>query len=336
MPKKKKKEEDKDIKDLSSLMESLQSRFGEGAIMKLGDRTHSKVETVPSGSFSLDLALGGGLPKGRIIEIYGPEASGKTTLALHAVAEVQKGGGRAAFIDAEHALDPEYASRIGVKVKDLVISQPDNGEEALNILETLVRSGIINVVVVDSVAALTPRAEIEGEMGAHHVGLQARLLSQALRKLTAIAAKTGTMIIFINQIRMKIGIMFGNPETTPGGMALKFYSSVRIDVRRIAQIKKGDDVIGNRTKAKVVKNKVAPPFKITEFDIMYGEGISYEADVLNTAVKYETVKKAGASFSFGEEKLGVGFDNVRLKLKEEKKLLESIRKETEKAAKAQK
>ena len=314
--------------DLNSLMESLQSRFGEGSVMTLGTQLHSKVETIPSGSFSLDIALGGGLPKGRIIEIYGPESSGKTTLALHAVAEIQKRGGKAAFIDAEHALDPEYAAKIGVRVKELIISQPDNGEEALNILESIVRSGIINIVVVDSVAALTPRAEIEGEMGASHIGLQARLLSQALRKLTAIAAKTGTIIIFINQLRMKIGIMFGNPETTPGGMALKFYASVRIDVRRIAQIKKGDEVTGNRTKAKVVKNKVAPPFRIAEFDIMYGEGISYEADVLNTATKYELVKKSGASYSFGDEKLGVGFDNVREKLKTDKKTLEAIKKKT--------
>ena len=335
MPKKK-EEAQKEVRDLESLMESLQTRFGEGAIMKLGGKVNTKVETVPSGSFSLDLALGGGIPKGRIIEIYGPESSGKTTLALHTVAEIQKKSGKAAFIDAEHALDPEYASKIGVKVKDLVISQPDNGEEALNILESLVRSGIIDVVVIDSVAALTPRAEIEGEMGAHHVGLQARLLSQALRKLTAIAAKTGTIVIFTNQLRMKIGIMFGNPETTPGGMALKFYASVRIDIRRIAQIKKGDDVVGNRTKAKVVKNKVAPPFKIAEFDIMYGEGISYEADVLNTGIKYGVVKKAGASYSFGDIKLGVGFDKVRESLKKEKKLLNEIRKLTEKTAKENK
>lgn len=331
--KKPKEEKDSGQKaDINSLMESLQSRFGEGSVMTLGTQLHSKVETVPSGSFSLDIALGGGLPKGRIIEIYGPESSGKTTLALHAVAEVQKKGGKAAFIDAEHALDPEYASKIGVKVKDLIISQPDNGEEALNILESIVRSGIISIVVVDSVAALTPRAEIEGEMGASHMGLQARLLSQALRKLTAIAAKTGTIIIFINQLRMKIGIMFGNPETTPGGMALKFYSSVRIDVRRIAQIKKGDEVTGSRTKIKVAKNKVAPPFRVAEFDIMYGEGISYEADVLNTATKYEVVKKSGASYSFGEEKLGVGFDNVREKLKTDKKMLEAIKKKTKEAS----
>lgn len=318
--------------ELENLIESLQSRFGEGAIMKLGDQSRTRVETIPSGSFSLDIALGGGLPKGRVIEIFGPESSGKTTLALHAISEVQRRGGKAAFIDAEHALDPEYAAKIGVKVKDLIISQPDNGEEALNILESLVRSGIINIIVVDSVAALTPRAEIEGEMGATHMGLQARLLSQALRKLTAIAAKTGTIVVFINQLRMKIGIIFGNPETTPGGMALKFYTSVRIDIRRIAQVKKGEEVVGNRTKAKVVKNKVAPPFKIAEFDIMYGEGISYEADVLNTATKYGVVTKSGASYSFGDEKLGVGFDNVRLKLKEDKKLLEEIKKKTKEAA----
>lgn len=315
--------------DLDSLMESLQSRFGEGAVMKLGDHKHIKIETVPSGSFSLDIALGaGGLPKGRVIEIYGPEASGKTTLALHALAEIQKRGGRAAFIDAEHALDPEYAKHIGVKVKELVISQPDDGEEALNILESLVRSGIINIIVVDSVAALTPRAEIEGEMGAYHIGAQARLMSQALRKLAAIADKTKTIVIFINQTRMKIGVTWGNPETTSGGMALKFYASIRIDIRRIAQIKKGDEVIGSRVRAKIVKNKVAPPFRIAEFDIMYGEGISYEADVLNTAIKYGVVSKSGSSYSFGEEKLGVGFDNIRGKLKEDKKLLGAIKKKT--------
>jgi recombination protein RecA len=326
----KKPEEKKEGREeLETLMETLQSRFGEGAVMKLGEVKRVNVAAVSSGSFSLDLALGtGGLPKGRIIEIYGPESSGKTTLALHAVAEVQKKSGKAAFIDAEHALDPEYAARLGVKVKDLIISQPDNGEEALNILESLVRSGIIDIVVIDSVAALTPKAEIEGEMGASHMGLQARLMSQALRKLTAIAAKSNTIIIFINQTRMKIGVMFGNPETTPGGLALKFYASVRIDIRRIAQIKKGEDVVGNRVKAKVVKNKVAPPFKIAEFDIMYGQGISYESDVLTTAIKYDVVKKAGASYSFGAEKLGVGFDNIREKLKEDKKLLDTIKKAT--------
>ncbi len=324
-----KKTKEESTKDLESLMESLQSRFGEGAVMKLGEKSSMKVEAVSTGSFSLNLALGvAGFPKGRVIEIFGPESSGKTTLALHAVAETQKGGGKAAYIDAEHALDPEYAAKIGVKVKELIISQPDNGEEALNILESLVRSNIIDIVVVDSVAALTPRAEIEGEMGAQHMGLQARLMSQALRKLTAIAAKSNTIVIFINQTRMKIGLVFGNPETTPGGMALKFYASVRIDIRRIAQIKKGEDIVGNRTKAKVVKNKVAPPFRVAEFDIMYGEGISYEADVLNTAVKYDVVKKNGASYSFDNEKLGTGFDNVRLKLKEDKKLLHAIAKKT--------
>ena len=314
---------------LDSLLESLQGRFGEGAIMKLDENRHVKVETFPTGSFSLDLALGvGGWPKGKVIEIFGQESSGKTTLALHAIAEVQKCGGKAAFIDAEHALDPEYAQRIGVKVKDLIISQPDCGEEALNILESLVRSGIIDIVVIDSVAALTPKAEIEGEMGAMHIGLQARLMSQALRKLTAIAAKSGTIVIFINQIRMKIGVLWGNPETTPGGLALKFYASVRIDIRRVAQIKKGEESIGNRVKAKVVKNKVAPPFKIAEFDIMYGEGISYEGDVLNAAIKYEVIKKTGSTFSFEGEKLGVGFENARLKLKEDKKILEAIKKKT--------
>lgn len=327
-----KKTKDTDNKEgkqtLDSLMESLQERFGEGAIMRLGEAQKVRVESVPSGSFSLDIALGGGLPKGRIIEIYGPESSGKTTLALHAVAEIQKKGGKAAFIDAEHALDPDYAARIGVKIKELIISQPDNGEEALNILETLVRSNMIDIVIIDSVAALTPRAEIEGEMGATHVGLQARLMSQALRKLTAIADRSKTIVIFINQIRHKIGVMWGSPETTPGGLSLKFYASIRIDIRRIAQIKKGDEVVGNRVKAKIVKNKVAPPFKDAEFDIMYGEGISYEADVLNTAIKYGAVTKSGATLSFENEKLGVGFDSVRLKLKDDKKVLEEIKKKT--------
>jgi len=338
VPNKKTKEAEKPEEgNIDSLMEALKSRFGEGAVMQLGEQRRVNVETISSGSFSLDLALGaGGLPKGRIIEIYGPESSGKTTLALHAVAETQRQGGRAAFIDAEHALDPEYAARIGVKVKELIISQPSNGEEALNILETLVRSGVINIAVIDSVAALTPRAEIEGEMGAQHMGLQARLMSQALRKLTAIAAKSGTIVIFINQIRSKIGIVYGNPETTSGGLALKFYASIRIDIRRSAQIKKGEDVVGNRVKAKVVKNKIAPPFKIAEFDILYGEGISYESDVLNTALKYGAVKKAGASYSFGDEKLGVGFDAVREKLKEDRKTLNAIKKESEHLAKKSK
>ena len=314
-------------KELDNLLSSLQEKFGEGAIMKLGDAKKVDVAVIPTGSFSLDLALGvGGLPRGRIVEIYGPESSGKTTLALNVVAQAQKHGGKAAFIDAEHAMDPEYAAQLGVKVNELLISQPDNGEEALNILESLVRSEMISVVVVDSVAALTPKAEIEGEMGAQHVGRQARMMAQALRKLTAIAARSNTLIIFINQLRMKIGIMFGNPETTPGGMALKFAASVRIDVRRIAQVKKGEEVVGNRVKAKVVKNKGAPPFRLAEFDIMFGEGISYEADVLNSAIRYDVVKKSGASYSFNGEKLGTGFDTVRLKLKEDKKLLNELKK----------
>ncbi|MEK7147144.1 MAG: recombinase RecA [Patescibacteria group bacterium] len=318
--------------ELSGLISALQEKYGEGAVMKLGEQSHIHVETIPTGSFSLDLALGvGGLPRGRIIEIFGPESSGKTTLALHVVAEAQKLGGKAAFIDAEHALDPQYAKRIGVKTDELLISQPNDGEEALNILESLVRSGIIDVVVIDSVAALTPRAEIEGEMGAHHVGLQARLMSQALRKLTAIAAKSKTVIIFINQIRMMIGIMFGNPETTPGGRALRFYASVRIDIRRAAQIKKGEESVGNRVKAKIVKNKVAPPFRIAEFDIMYGQGISYTGDVVNTALTRGVITKSGASYSFEGEKLGVGIENVKAKLKEDKKTLNEIKKKTEAA-----
>lgn len=310
---------------LDNLLESLRDKFGEGSIMTLGEARRTNVSVVPTGSFSLDIALGvGGLPRGRVVEIFGPESSGKTTLALHVVAQAQKQGGRAAFIDAEHALDPDYAARLGVKINELLISQPDNGEEALNILESLVRSNMISVVVVDSVAALTPRAEIEGEMGAQFIGLQARMMSQALRKLTAIADKSQTLIIFINQIRMQVGVFFGNPETTPGGKALKFYSSVRIDVRRTAQIKKGEEVAGSRVKAKVVKNKVAPPFRVAEFDIMYGEGISYEADVLNTAVKFGVVTKSGASYTFEGEKLGNGFENVRQKLKEDKKLMHAM------------
>ncbi len=329
-----KKEEPKDkeskSKDIDNLIESLQDKFGEGAIMKLGDVKKVNVQVVPTGSFSLDLALGvGGFPRGRIVEVFGPEMSGKSTSALHAIAEVQKQGGKAAYIDAEHALDPDYAQKLGVKINDLLISQPDSGEEALNILENLVRSGIIDLIVVDSVAALTPRAEIEGEMGAQFIGLQARMMSQALRKLTAITAKNNVLIIFINQLREKIGMMgYGEPTTTPGGRALKFYASVRIDLRRIAQIKKGEEVIGNRTRAKVVKNKVAPPFKIAEFDIIYGEGISYESDVLTTAIKYGIVSKSGNTYSFDSEKLGVGLDASRIKLKEDKKLLEEIKKKT--------
>ncbi len=333
MAKRKEAKEEK-AADLENLIEALRSKYGEEVIMKLGEVKAVDVEVVPTGSLSLDLALGvGGLPRGRIIEIFGPEGSGKTTLALTVVAQSQKKGGKAAFIDAEHALDPEYAGNIGVNTKELLISQPSSGEEALNILESLVRSGVVSVVVVDSVAALTPRAEIEGEMGAQFIGLQARLMSQALRKLAAISAKSGTMIIFINQLREKIGILWGNPETTPGGRALKFYSSVRIDIRRTAQIKKGDQSVGNRVKAKVVKNKVAPPFKVAEFDIIFGEGISYEGDVLNMALNSGVVKKSGASYSFEDEKLGVGLENVRKKLQEDKKLLNQIKKKVLEAAK---
>lgn len=333
MAKRKEAKEEK-AADLENLIEALRSKYGEEVIMKLGEVKAVDVEVVPTGSLSLDLALGvGGLPRGRIIEIFGPEGSGKTTLALTVVAQSQKKGGKAAFIDAEHALDPEYAGNIGVNTKELLISQPSSGEEALNILESLVRSGVVSVVVVDSVAALTPRAEIEGEMGAQFIGLQARLMSQALRKLAAISAKSGTMIIFINQLREKIGILWGNPETTPGGRALKFYSSVRIDIRRTAQIKKGDQSVGNRVKAKVVKNKVAPPFKVAEFDIIFGEGISYEGDVLNMALNSGVVKKSGASYSFEDEKLGVGLENVRKKLQEDKKLLNQIKKRVLEAAK---
>ncbi|MBI3589306.1 MAG: recombinase RecA [Candidatus Liptonbacteria bacterium] len=312
---------------IEELLGSMRAKFGDGAIMTLGETHKVDIASIPTGSFSLDIALGiGGLPRGRIIEIFGPESSGKTTLALNVVAQAQKQGGKAAYIDAEHALDPEYSKKLGVKINDLLISQPDNGEEALNILESLVRSNMVSVVVVDSVAALTPRAEIEGEMGAQFIGLQARMMSQALRKLTAISAKSNTLIIFINQIRMQIGMMFGNPETTPGGKALKFYASVRIDVRRIAQVKKGDEIIGSRVKAKVVKNKVAAPFRQAEFDIMYGEGISYEADVLNAGLKAGVITKSGASYSFEGERLGTGFDNIREKLKDDKKLLNEIKK----------
>ena len=331
-----KKSQDKnEKKELDDLLLSLQEKFGEGAIMKLGEVRKTDVAVIPTGSFSLDLALGvGGLPRGRIVEIYGPEASGKTTLALNVVAQAQKQGGKAAFIDAEHALDPEYAARLGVKVNELLISQPDNGEEALNILESLVRSGMISVIVVDSVAALTPRAEIEGEMGAQFIGLQARMMSQALRKLTAIAAKSQTLIIFINQIRMQVGVFFGNPETTPGGRALKFFASVRIDIRRTAQIKKGEEVYGSRVRAKVVKNKVAPPFRMAEFDILFGTGISYESDVLNTGIKYGVVSKSGASYTYEGERLGSGFENVRKRLEEDRKLLHEIKKKAAAAMRA--
>ncbi len=328
MPKNKK--EVSQNKDLESLIESLQSKFGEGSIMKLDEKKSAlKVEAISTGSFSLDAALGvGGLPKGRIVEIFGPEMSGKTTLALSVIAQSQKRGGKCAFIDAEHALDPEYAKRIGVKTSELLISQPDSGEEALQILENLVNSGLIEVVVVDSVAALTPRAELEGEIGDQHIGLQARLMSQALRKLTAIAAKHGTIIIFINQLRSQIGtVMWGNPETTPGGRALKFYASVRIDIRRVAQIKKGEEIIGNRVKAKIAKNKVAPPFKVAEFDILYGQGISYAADLINTGLKHGVITKSGNTLFFKEEKLGVGLEAARKRLEEDKKLSKEIEKE---------
>ena len=324
MAKKETKENIRD-KSIENLLSELQEKFGEGSIMKLGESHKLNVESIPTGSFSLDLALGvGGLPKGRIVEVFGPESSGKTTLALNVVAQSQKAGGKCAFIDAEHALDPEYATKLGVNTKELLISQPDNGEDALNILESLVKSGIIDVVVVDSVAALTPKAEIEGEMGQQFIGLQARMMSQAMRKLTAMTSRSKTLVIFINQIRMQIGMMFCNPETTPGGKALKFYSSVRVDVRRIAQVKKGEEVIGSRVKAKVVKNKVAAPFKVAEFDIMYNEGISYEADVLNAGLKAGVLVKSGASYSFGNIKLGTGFDAIRLKLKENGELVKEI------------
>jgi recombination protein RecA len=303
--------------------------------MRLGEAKAMTVDAIPTGCLSLDLALGvGGVPRGRIIEIYGPESSGKTTLAQHIVAEVQKIGGVAAFVDAEHALDPDYAEKIGVNTEELFISQPDTGEQALEIVETLVRSNAVDVVVVDSVAALTPKAEIEGDMGASHMGLQARLMSQALRKLTGIISKSGTTVIFINQIRMKIGVMFGNPETTTGGNALKFYSSVRIEVRRSAQIKQGDSIIGNRVKVKIVKNKVAPPFQRCEFDIMYNEGISIAGDLLELGVEMGTIQKRGNSYTVGEEKLGVGREKAKAYLKSNPKLLKKLRKETEAAVKA--
>ncbi|MCX6767019.1 MAG: recombinase RecA [Candidatus Moranbacteria bacterium] len=312
---------------LENTVKEIKDRFGEGSIMKLGDVKRVDVAAIPTGAPSLDIALGiGGVPRGRIIEIYGPESSGKTTLALHIVANAQKAGGSAAFIDAEHALDPQYAKKIGVNLEDLLISQPDNGEQALDIVEALVKSNAVDVIVIDSVAALTPQAEIEGEMGDSHMGRQARLMSQALRKLTAIGAKSNVTIIFINQIRMKIGVVFGNPETTTGGNALKFYASVRIEVRRAAQIKQGEQIVGNRVKAKIVKNKVAPPFQVTEFDIMYNEGISKEGDLIDTGVKYEVVTKTGNSFSFGEVKLGVGREKAKTFLRENPKLYKEIEK----------
>ncbi|MFA6105674.1 MAG: recombinase RecA [Patescibacteria group bacterium] len=316
------------LKAAESAIEQIRTRFGEGSIMKFGDNRSMDVDVVPTGCLSVDIALGVfGVPRGRIVEIYGPEASGKSTLAQHIVSEVQKMGGIAAYVDAEHALDPDYARKIGVKVDELLISQPDTGEQALEIVETLVRSNAVDVIVVDSVAALVPKAEIEGEMGDSHMGLQARLMSQALRKLTGIVSKSKTLVVFINQTRMKIGIVFGNPETTTGGVALKFYASVRIEIRRAAQIKQGDKIIGNRVKVKIVKNKVAAPFRTCEFDIMYNEGISVSGDTLDTAVTYKVVDKKGNSYLYGEEKLGVGRETAKKYLRDNPKLLDKIRKQ---------
>ena len=312
---------------IDTVLDAIEEKYGEGMMMKLGDVKKVDVEAIPTASISLDIALGiGGVPRGRVVEVYGPESSGKTTLTLHIVANAQNAGGVAAFVDAEHALDPEYAKRIGVKINDLLISQPDTGEQALDIVETLVRSNMVDVIVIDSVAALVPKAEIEGEMGDQHVGRQARLMSQALRKLTAIIANSNTTVIFINQIRMKIGVMFGNPETTTGGQALKFYSSVRLEVRRSAQIKKGEEVVGNLVKVKVVKNKVAAPFRTAEFDIMYNEGISLAGDLLDSGVKYGVLKKSGNSFLYGEVKLGAGRESAKTFLKENGKLMNELEK----------
>jgi recombination protein RecA len=313
-------------KVLDTVLGQIEKQFGKGSIMRLGDDSNKlDVETISTGSMELDIALGtGGLPKGRVIEIYGPESSGKTTLSLHAIAEAQKAGGIAAFIDAEHALDPLYARNIGVDVDNLIVSQPDTGEQALEIVDALVRSSAVDLIVIDSVAALVPKAEITGEMGDSHMGLQARLMSQALRKLTGIIRKSNTCVIFINQLRMKIGVMFGNPETTTGGNALKFYASVRLDIRRIESIKRDADVVGNRVKVKVVKNKVAPPFKLAEFDIMYGVGISREGSVLDSAVKAEIIKKAGSWFSYEDQRLGQGRENVKAYLTDNPALLEEL------------
>lgn len=318
---------------LNLAVDQIRKNFGQGAIMQLGDEHRIDVETFSAGALSIDLALGGGIPKGRIIEIYGPESSGKTTLTLHAIAEIQKQGGSAAFIDAEHALDPAYAERIGVDINKLLVAQPDNGEQALEIVETLVRSNAVDLIVVDSVAALVPQAEIEGDMGDSHMGLQARLMSQALRKLTGIINRSKTTVIFINQLRMKIGVMFGNPETTTGGNALKFYASVRIDIRRISQIKSGEDVIGNRTRVKVVKNKIAPPFREAEFDIMYNVGISREGDVLDLAVQHGVVGKAGAWFEYDNAKIGQGREAAKQYLKDNPKVLATIDKKVRELSK---
>lgn len=312
---------------LEMALRQIEKQFGKGSIMKLGESTHMQVEIVSSGSLALDIALGiGGLPRGRVVEVYGPESSGKTTVALHAIAEVQKSGGQAAFIDAEHALDPLYASKLGVNIDELLLSQPDTGEQALEIAEALVRSGAVDIVVIDSVAALVPKAEIEGEMGDSHVGLQARLMSQALRKLSGAISKSKTIAIFINQLREKVGVMFGNPETTPGGRALKFYSSVRLDVRRVETIKQGNDMIGNRTRIKVVKNKVAPPFKQADIDIMYGEGISREGSIVDIGTELDIIQKSGAWYSYDSERLGQGRENAKQFLKEHRDISEVIEK----------
>ena len=320
-------EKDKD-KVLDSVLADIEKQFGKGSIMRLGGSSHLNIEVTPTGSLALDIALGvGGYPKGRIIEIYGPESSGKTTFALHAIAEVQKRGGRAAFIDAEHALDPVYAKNLGVDINELLLSQPDTGEQALEICEALVRSEVVNIIVIDSVAALVPQAEIEGEMGDNHIGLQARLMSQALRKLSGSINKTKTTAIFINQLREKVGVLFGNPETTPGGRALKFYASIRLDVRRAEQIKDGDRIIGNRTNVKVVKNKVAPPFKSASVDIMYGEGISKDGELIDLAVDINIIEKSGAWYSYNGEKIGQGKENVKIFLKNNPDIREKIEKQ---------
>ena len=325
MQKKKEKEPKVNGANIQSTLDEIRTKFGEDSIMNLGEKPRVDVNVVPSGSIGLDAALGvGGFPRGRIIEIFGPESSGKTTLALHAVAEAQKMGGLCAFIDAEHAMDPEYSKKIGVKIDELLISQPDNGEQALEIVESLVRSGKMDIIVIDSVAALTPKDEIEGDMGASHVGKQARLMSQALRKLTALVARSKTIVIFINQIRMQIGVMFGNPETTPGGKALKFFTSIRLDIRRIAQIKKGEEIMGGRIRVKVVKNKVAPPFKQTEFDLMYNEGVSREGEIIALGEKMEIIKHAGVSYEYEGEKIGRGYDATRQFLKENPAITDKI------------
>jgi len=313
-------------KVLEQAIAKIEKQFGKGAIMKLGENVQEKVEVIPTGCLTLDVALGiGGIPRGRIIEIYGPESSGKTTVALHLVAEAQKMGGTAAFIDAEHALDPKYARNLGVNIEDLYISQPDTGEQALDICETLVSSGAVDIIIIDSVAALTPKAEIDGEMGDSFIGLQARLMSQALRKLTAVVSKTKTSVVFINQLREKVGVMFGSPETTPGGKALKFYSSIRLDVRRVTTLKDGENSVGNRTRVKVVKNKMAPPFREAEFDIMFGQGISKEGDLVDVAVNYNIVEKSGSWFSYNGDKIGQGKENVKNLLKDNPNLYEEIK-----------